>query len=96
MCFAQVRAPKEGDGSDGVTVQGRYKVVDNEVRLTNRAGAPVADQHSKFYKQKLRDGESAHAVAARLTKLLRLTLLGKEPDRVGAKRELKYPNLGLA
>src|SRR5262245_41077275 len=96
VVFAQVRAPKESDGSDGVVVEGRYKVVDNEVILTNRAGVAVQDQHGKFYRQKLRDGESAHAIAGRLTKLLRLTLLGKDPDRVGVRREIQYPKVGLA
>jgi hypothetical protein len=81
--FAQVRAPKESDGSDGVVVEGRYIVAGGVVTLTDLAGAPVRDQHGKFYKQKLRDGESAHVIAARLNEVAQADATWQGP---GARR----------
>jgi hypothetical protein len=93
--FATVSLPKDADDT-GTVCEGRYTVIDNVVTLTDHAGKPVLDQHGKKYTHKLGAGQDAKMFAGRMTKQLRLALLGKDPDRVGARSELKYPNLGLA
>jgi hypothetical protein len=93
--FATITLPKDSDDT-GTVCEGRYTVIDNVVTLTDHAGKPVLDQHGKKYTHQLKDGDDAKLFASRMTKALRLTLLGKDPDRVGARSELKYPKIGYA
>jgi hypothetical protein len=76
--FAQVRPPKNG-------ARGRYTVIDGFVTLCDREGKIVRDQLGRTYTHALKDGASAHVIAARLTKNLRLVLLGKDPTASARK-----------
>jgi hypothetical protein len=88
--FVQVRAPK-GPGDYGAAVEGAYIVVDGAVTLTDRNGNAVKDQHGKSYSRKISDGETARAVAVRLTKDLRSILRGKDGRVNGFDRPIRYP-----
>jgi len=92
-CWAQVRAPRGDD--PGTVVEGAYTVTNNVVTLTDRQGVPVRDGDGNVYKKKVEHGDTAKAVAARMTKNLRLSLRGKD-GRVGGfdRGPLVYPKLG--
>jgi hypothetical protein len=93
--FATVNPPKGDD--QGVTCEGKYTISDDgTVTLCDRQGVAVRDQHGRTHERKPGPNETPHQVAARLTKQLRLVLLGKDEDRVGFRAPLKYPKVGYA
>ena len=93
--LATVTLPK-GDDTGAVT-KGRYKISDDgTVTLCDRQGVAVRDQHGRTHERKPGPNETPHQVAARLTKHLRLVLLGKDKDRVGFRAEIQYPTVGRA
>jgi hypothetical protein len=94
--FATVSLPKDA-GDEGVVTEGRYTIAaDGTVTLCDLKGVPVRDQHGRTHERKPGPNETPHQVATRLTKHLRLVLLGKDEDRVGFRAPLKYPKIGYA
>ena len=76
---------------------GHYIVKDDVLTMTDKDGRPVAGPKGETYSQKL-DGESAHLIAARMTRKIRLALEGQgKPGTVaGFNRKLVYPKIGIA
>jgi hypothetical protein len=66
-------------------------VVDGVVHLTDRQGNPVRDHNGKLYSRKLEAGDTAKAVAGRLTKDFRYMLRGKDIRVNGFDRPSRHP-----
>jgi hypothetical protein len=92
--WAQVRAPRSGD--PGVVVEGAYTVADGVVTLTDREGRPVRDGDGKLYTRKIENGDTAKAVAARMTKQFRTALSGGDQRVSGFSGPIRYPRFGVA
>ena len=75
---------------------GFYTVTDGVVTMTDRLGNPATDETGKTYTQKLETGDDARLIAGRLTKKLRLALLGKSEAPAGFRSAIKYPKIGIA
>ena len=71
---------------------GFYTVTDGVVTMTDHAGKPATDETGKTYTQKLEATDDARVIAGRLTKKLRLALLGKSDAPAGFHSSIIYPS----
>ena len=89
--FVAVQIARPKGNFPGQVCEGAFTVADGAVTLTDRKGKPALDPQGMKYSQKLGEGEDARAVAGRLTKKLRLALLGKNLPARGFGMPIAYP-----
>jgi hypothetical protein len=88
----QIHPPSDSN-PQGVTADGFYKVVGNEVSLTDRNGSPVRDGRAKMYCQQLRKDEQPRRIAGRLLKDFHSAT---HANKSNFNRTLSYPKTGIA
>ena len=86
----QTRAPNAKIDDPGAVFEGWYNISDGAVVLTDRYGVALKDNDGKQYSRPIATTESAHAVAGRLVRKLRLAR-PSSGRAAGFNGPIKYP-----